>query len=111
LTYSVVSLDAMRTFNEQTSGGDFILTDNVSLLWNHDWSSRVRSTVLFAHGRDVHEGLDRTDTRDNLGLKASYGFRRWLRLGGEVRQEKRDSNVPNVEYKRNLMLFTLDATL
>ncbi len=111
LTYSVFNLNAGRTFSEQTSGGDAILTDSVSLLWNHDWSSRVRSTALLARARDVHEGIDRSDTRDNLGLKASYAFRRWLRLGGEVRQEKRDSNVPNVDYTRNLMLFTFDATL
>jgi len=111
LTYSVVNLNAIRTFGEQTSGGNYILTDNVSVLWNHDWSSRVRSTLALAHGRDVHEGLNRTDTRDNLGLKATYGFRRWLRVGGEVKHEARDSNVPNVDYKRNLMLITLDATL
>ncbi len=111
LTYSVVNLNAARTFGEQTSGGNFILTDNLTLSWNHDWSSRVRSTLALAHGRDVHEGLNRADTRDNLGLKANYAFRRWLRVGGEFRHETRDSNVPNVDYKRNLMLFTLDATL
>ena len=110
-TYSVVNLNAARFFTEQNSGGDFVLTDNVSLLWNHDWSERVRTTALAAHGRDVHEGLNRTDTRDNLGLKASYGFRRWLRLGGEVRHEKRDSNDPTAEYTRNLILFTFDATM
>lgn len=111
LTYSVVNLNAMRTFGEQTSGGNFILTDNVTLLWNHDWSSRVRSTLALAHGTDVHEGLNRTDTRDNLGMKASYAFRRWLRAGGEFRHETRNSDVPNIDYKRNLMLITLDATL
>ncbi len=111
LTYSVVNLNAIRTFGEQTSGGNFILTDNVSLSWNHDWSSRVRSTLALAQGRDVHEGLNRTDTRENLGLKANYAFRRWLRVGGEFKYEARDSNVPNVDYKRNLMLITLDATL
>lgn len=111
LTYSVVNLNATRTFSEQNNGGNFILIDSVALSWNHDWSSRVRSTVLLAHGHDIHKGLNRADTRDDFGLKASYGFRRWLRLGGEFRRETRDSNVPNVDFNRNLMLFTLDATL
>lgn len=111
LTYSVVNFTVNRAYGEQASGGNFILTDNASVVWNHDWSSRVRSTINFVHGRDVHEGLNRTDTRENLGLKANYAFRRWLRAGGEFRHETRDSNVPNIEYKRNLMLLTVDATL
>jgi hypothetical protein len=111
LTYSVFTLNGVRTFSEQTSGGSYILTDNATLLWNHTWSARVRSSVFYAYGRDVHQGIDRTDTRQNFGLKASYGFRRNLRLGGEVRQEERSSNVSSAEYKRSVVLFTVDASL
>ena len=111
LTYSVVHLNGVRTFGEQTSGGNYILTDNGTLLWTHDWSSRVRSSLSYGHGRDVHEGLNRTDTRQNLGLKGTYAFRRTVRLGGEVRHEERRSDAPNLDYKRNVVLFTVEATL
>lgn len=111
LTYSIVNMTAMRTFSEQTSGGNFIVTNMASLLWNHDWSSRVRSTMSVIYGRDVHQGLGRTDTRENAGLRVSYGLQRWLRLGGEYRYEARNSNVPTAEYTRNMVLFTLEASL
>jgi len=111
LTYSVFLLSGVRTFSEQTSGGSYILTDNATVVWNHDWSSRVRSTLLYGHGRDVHEGINRTDTRQNVGVKASYGFRRNLRLGGEVRNEERSSNVANVDYKRTVVLITVEGSL
>jgi len=111
LTYSVFTLSGVRTFSEQTSGGSYILTDNATLLWNHDWSSRVRSSLVYGYGRDVHQGLNRTDTRQNAGIKASYGFRRNLRLGGEVRNEERSSNVADVDYKRTVVLFTFEGSL
>lgn len=111
LTYSVLALNAVRTFSEQTSGGNFILTDNATATWNHAWSGRVRSTVLLAVGRDVHEGLNRADDRRLVGLKANYAFRRNLRFGADLRREERSSNVPNVDYTRNLSLLTIEASL
>lgn len=111
LTYSTVTLNAVRTFSEQTSGGNFILTDNATASWNHAWSERVRSTLLLAVGRDIHEGLNRSDDRRLVGLKANYAFRRNLRFGGDLRREERSSNAPNVDYTRNLMLFTIEGSL
>ena len=111
VTYSAVNLTAFRSFNEATSGGTAILTDSVTALWNHDWTSRVRSTLSAGAGHDVYEGLGRTDDRRNYGVKLSYGIQRWLRFGGELRHDTRSSNGPTNDYTKNLMLFTLEGSL
>lgn len=111
VTYSTAYLSASRGFYEQYAGGSAVVSDQLLVMWNHDWNSRVRSTVTVLEARDDLKELGRTDDRQNLGLKVSYGVRRWLRLGGEVRRESRSSDVPGVDYTKNLVLFTLDASL
>ena len=41
----------------------------------------------------------------------SYDFRRWLRFGAEYTHTDRNSNRNIYDYKRNLFLLTVGATL
>ena len=112
LSYSSVSLGAIRTTREPVeTGSAFVLDHLFSVEWTHAWSDRVRSMATYLYGNQEHEGLGRTETLHAIGLRASYGFHRNLRFGAEFRHDSRSSPVPLLDYKRNITLMTVEASL
>jgi len=113
LTYSFFDLATSKQTTESTGFGDAIVTKNHSLTWSHDWSSRVRTQLLGSLRNDEFQGagVSREDDTRTLGVRLTYQFRRWLRFGVEYVHTDRDSNAALFDYERNLILFTVGATL
>ena len=111
LTYSTFDFFTSKGFLEATGLGNFILDKRYGAAWNHAWSSRVTSGVNYTRSDDVYDGFNRNDKIDSLGFKINYKLTRWLTLGGEVAHTKRASNITAFEYKKNVYMFTLGATL
>lgn len=111
LSYSTVTLGTNKSISESTGLGDFTLAKRYSIGWDHEWNSRMTSTVSFSRSDDEFSGNVRKDETDSFGMKLNYKVFRWLTVGGEVTNTKRDSNVSGFNYKKNLYLLTLGATL
>ena len=114
LTYSVFDFVSSRQTGESTGIGDASIGTTYSVTWSHAWSSRLRTQALANYGNSEFTGttgLGRKDDTTSFGLKVAYDFRRWLRLGAEVTHSERDSNDSTSNYKRNLLRFTVGATL
>jgi hypothetical protein len=87
------------------------VSNGVQANWTHDWSERVRTMASFLHEWQELRGLDRKDTYNNVGLRASYALRRWLRVGAEYRRDARDSTLQGIDYRRNLTLISVEAAI
>ncbi len=113
LTYSVFDFTSAKQTGESTGVGDTVVGANYGVTWSHAWSSRLRTQALASLRNDAFTGagVSRKDDTTTFGLKVAYDFRRWLRLGAEVTHFERDSNDSTLNYKRNLLLFTVGATL
>jgi hypothetical protein len=111
LTYSTVALNTSKSASESTGLGDFTLSKRYGAQWQHTWSSRLSSTVSFSRSDDTFSGNPRADEVDSVGLRVNYKLFRWLTVGGEVNNTKRDSNNSAFNYKKNLYLLTIGATL
>lgn len=114
LTYSVFDFVTSRQTGESTGIGDATVATSYGATWSHAWSSRLRTQAIanFSNSEFTGtSGLGRKDDTSTFGLKVAYDFRRWLRLGAEYTHTERDSNTANFNYKRNLLLFTVGATL
>lgn len=113
LTYSVFDFVSSKQTGESTGVGDTVVGTNYGVTWSHAWSSRLRTQALASYRNDafVGGGVSREDNNTSFGLKVAYDFRRWLRLGAEVTHTERESNDSTFNYKRNLLLFTVGATL
>ena len=111
-TYSVVNMIARRTIGETAeSGSTFAVSNALSVSWTHDWSERTRSALTFVHDEQNLRGLNRDDTYQNVGIRTSYALRRWLRIAAEIRHDTRESSLPGIDYKRNLMLVSVESAL
>ena len=113
LTYSVFDFVSSKQAAESTGVGDAVVGKNYGVTWSHAWSSRLRTQALASFRNDAFAGagVTRKDDTTSFGLKVAYDFRRWLRLGAEVTHTERESNGVDLNYKRNLLLFTVGATL
>lgn len=112
-TYSVVDLVTSRQTGESSGLGDAIVGTNYGLTWSHAWSSRLRTQAIASYRNDqfTGAGISRQDNVSTLGGKVLYDFRRWLRFGVEYTHSERDSSAFGLDYRRNVILFTVGGTL
>ena len=110
-TYSKFDFFAARLTNESTGLGSFILTSVAGVTWTHDWNSRLTTGAALRYAKDDYQDFNRNDDTASLGLRVGYKFRRWLTLGAEYTYTRRDSNIPQFEYNKNLYFFTATATM
>jgi hypothetical protein len=111
-TYSVFDFTTFRRFEESTGVGDAIVQSQLGAKWTHAWNSRLSHSIQYDFYNDKYKGdSNRDDNTNVLGLRMDYRFRRWLKFGAEYQFTHRDSNDPQYRYQRNLILFTLGATL
>jgi hypothetical protein len=113
LTYSVFDFYTSKATNESTGTGDFLLTQTYGVNWNHAWNSRFSTAAQGSWRKDdfLGGGGGRVDKTSTLGLALTYQWQRWLRFGGSYTWTDRVSNPNTFDYTRNLILFTVGATL
>jgi hypothetical protein len=113
LTYSVFDFNTSKLTGESTGVGDAIVGKLYSVLWTHAWNSRLRTQVLGSWKDDqfVGAGSSRKDETGTLGFKVNYQFRRWLKFGLDYTFSDRQSNDPAFNYRKNVILFSVGATL
>ncbi|HEC12429.1 MAG TPA: hypothetical protein ENI80_04140 [Acidiferrobacteraceae bacterium] len=110
-TYSTVDIATSRRTDETNGTGDFILTQDLSLTWNHKWSSDISTQVNFLVANDDYDPTARQDDRSRYGISVTYQAQRWLKVGVGYRYDKRESSNNAFDYKRNVVNITIGATL
>jgi hypothetical protein len=112
LTYSVFDFSTSKSANESSGAGDFILAKNHTVTWTHAWNSRLSTALNGGYREDEYQGgVNRTDKTTTYGAKATYQWQRWMRLGAQYQRTDRKSNANLFNYDRDLILFSLNATL
>jgi len=56
-------------------------------------------------------GGNRTDVTDSYTLTLNYAVKRWLKAGVDWSNTNNSSNVTGSAFTRNVLMFTLNATL
>ncbi|OGA16285.1 MAG: hypothetical protein A3H32_14710 [Betaproteobacteria bacterium RIFCSPLOWO2_02_FULL_63_19] len=112
LSYSTWDFIVSRAYRETTVNvGDTVLASSNTAVWNHKWNSRVSTKAIGSYAIDEYKGLARKDKLPTLGLKATYQMRRWLGIGADYTWTRRDSDVGGADYKKNVLMFFINATL
>lgn len=110
-TYSTFSITTNRETDETNGAGDYILRRDVVLGWSHSWNQRLSTGVDGGFSDEQHQPDERTDRMRFIGVSANYEFREWLRAGASYRTYDRTSTDNEFDYNRNLLLFTVEASL
>lgn len=110
-TYSVFELQTSRATSEASGVGSYELNTTSSLSWNHTWSNSLRSSATMSTLDRSFGGDSRSDTANTYVLAVDYSFRRWMSMGVSLSRTDQSSSDPTAVYKRNVIMFTLSATL
>jgi hypothetical protein len=113
LSYSMVEFSTNRSASDPVGFGSYQLNTATNLTWSHKWTSFLTSRAglgLLSTGySDV--GASRTDNTTNTTFTLEYQVLRWLKMGVDIGLTDRSSNVTGADFKRNITMFTLNATL
>ena len=111
-TYSHVDINLLKTPAETTGGvGNFVDSTTTGAVWTHEWTSLISTAATATYLTSAYQGVARTDNTLTYGLKATYRMRRWLSFGADYSNNSRTSSDSNFDYKRNLFMLFVNATL
>lgn len=117
LSYSSVDFSTSRSTTDSTGIGDFNIAQNNQAVWTHAWTSSISSNVTGGYSTNkfsrgfIAGGAEREDKTSTLGLKVNYALQRWLKVGADYTHTSRDSNDNLFDYKRNVFMIFVAATL
>ena len=111
LTYSTVTLNTRRGFDEGEDNASTIKTQSTQLGWKHFWLERLYSDASYARTDKKYQDIKREDNLDNYALSMTYQARRWLDVGVGYSYSDNDSDVNSERYKRNIYALTINASL
>jgi hypothetical protein len=109
-SYSVFSLTTTRSSDEPYGFGDYVLRQDVTISWVHDWATRFGTIVDVGFGRDSYRPIDRKDDLFYWGVGLRYTFSTHFRFGASVTSYDRSSVVEQFDYEQWVYLLTLEAS-
>lgn len=110
-TYSLFELQTSKAALESTGVGTYDLDTATRLSWKHNWTQQLTSEAVISNLNRTYGASTRSDIANTYALAVDYSVLRWLKIGVDMATTDYSSNVPTAEYKRNIMMFTLNATL
>lgn len=107
-SYSTFTLNSRVSTREALTVGNFIRSQEYSLLWTHSWNSWVQTEMDLSMGTDTYVGSSRIDDRQAISVRMLYTFEEWLNLGLGIRHQKLDSTFENAGFDKLVyyMYFT-----
>jgi len=121
LSYSKVTLSTGK-YIADASGGNTgfgglgatsVKTSYYNANWSHQWTERISTNVRAGLTDEDYVGgpTSRSDKTGSAGVGVFYAARRWLTLAADYSYLERNSNQAGLDYKRNLLMFSLRASI
>lgn len=110
-TYSAFDLEIFKEATDGTGVGNYVLNSGNMLAWNHKWTGYVGSRLSIGNVNSEYAGTSRTDDTRSYSAMLNYDVLRWMTIGVDFAHTDRSSTDPTAAFKRNVFMFTLNATL
>lgn len=110
-TYSLFTLTTTRNTQEPDGSAQYVVRQDISLAWMHDWGPRFGTAVDIGYGQDDYRPDVRTDDLWYYGISAHYTFNPHLRFGASWQGYNNSSDEKQYSYKRNVYMLTLEVSL
>jgi len=113
-TYSAFQLTTSKKTSETTDATaySYALDTSTNLSWAHAWTSAISTNANVGVANSSYPGSAKAPVSTNsYSLGASYAFRRWLTVGVDFTASEATSANALSEFKKNVTMFTLNASL
>lgn len=109
-TYSVFTLTTTRNTQEPDGNAQYVVRQDISLSWRHQWATRFSTVADIGYGEDDYRPDVRTDDIWYYGIGAFYAINQHFRLGASWQGYDRSSDESEFDYRRNIYMLTLEAS-
>lgn len=110
-TYSAFKINSRRAFDEGNDGASTINDWTTIGTWEHEWTSRVSTELLYRYSEREYKGIERDDERTGYGAGVTWSPDRWVDVTLSYLRTENDSNVAIRDYDRNVYLLRFDLSL
>jgi len=110
-SYSVFKINSRRAFDEGDDGASTINDWTTIATWNHEWTSRISSELLYRFSDREYEGINRDDERTGYGAGLTWSPDRWIDVTLSYLRTENDSSLSWETYDRNVYLLSFDLSL
>ena len=112
-SYSHFDFRSARLPSETNGFGSFIDNRVNSISWEHEWNSRIQSSLSVSDWRmDYRDStIERQQDLTQYSLTLSYEMRRWLTLEAGVEVNSRESNIDIFGFDGNVYRISVLAGL
>src|SRR4030095_10691255 len=110
-TYSTVDLVAVYGPSLSEGNGIFTVDTTLGASWEHYWKSYFLTRVFATYVNSDLQGISRSDRVSRAGIGAYFDIRSWLRIGADYSHENRSSTDSAFNFSRNVVIFSIAATL
>jgi len=110
-SYSAFKLNSRRAFDEGDDGASTINDWTTLASWEHEWTSRISTEVLYRFSDREYKGLDRDDERTSYGAGVTWSPDRWIDVTLSYLRTENDSSMSWETYDRNVYLLSFDMSL
>lgn len=113
LTYSTVDVTTSKSTADTTSAGtgSYILNTSTNVMWNHQWASYIASRVSAGMLTSDYVGGNRKDDTKTYGFGFFHDLNHRLRAGVDWTLTDRSSSQSVYDFKRNVVMFSIEGTL
>lgn len=111
LTYSQFDLQSSRAPADSTGIGNYVVNSGTTLVWNHKWASYISSRANLGLLKSQYSGDVREDSTRNYGLGFFHEVGYRARVGLDWNRTDRNSNQDTYDFKRDVMMATLEVVL
>jgi len=110
-TYSTFIFYTGQEFGESTTDSTYVDAKNYGFDWQHFWKEHIKTTLSYNVLSEDYSNSRRKDNTKNLTIAVNYEARRWINLGLGYTKTTKNSNFSNSSFKRNIIMFSLQASL
>lgn len=110
-SYSTIDFVASRAPVDATGVGNFVLNNAATVLWNHRWAGLFSSRLSAGVVKTSYDQNPRSDSIKNYGVGVYRELGARLRAGVDWFYTDRNSNENLYDFKRNIVMLTIEGTM
>ena len=103
LTYTSFNFSTKRAAKDPNVEGSYINESVHSVAWNHEWATRLNTSVSASYVKEDYSGVSRKDDTTTLSAQANYVLQRWVDVSVYVDITDKDSTRDNIYFDKNLV--------
>ncbi len=104
LSYSTVTFNSARNAKDPNIEGDYINETSINVSWQHDWSDKFYTRIIFSDTEEDYSGVTvtRVDDSQNIDVSFNSSILRWFEVSLFVQYLDKESTRSDILFDKKI---------